>query len=372
MNLEPDPGDVQPRRRYVPGTRIDDGSRVRVYSGHAKTKGVKGQCALCLKRGPLRLSHITPAWAIRQVGKPLMPTAERGQVEFQDYDDHKEYLLCPGCEQHLGASEKYLAALTRGEAQTLARIGVQLTDGFVLHRVRRPLVLRAICGLVFKTHLSEAGVYEHKTLPNRLASRLRQRILSDDYPDEFKVYAAKWMDFGGAFPPRDVCYIAFYETPNGFFAALELGGVFFLLRFKGWTPYYEASSHAPLTANRPWEWGVTDIRASGWRAQKMKISVDQAVQIPDQRPLTAETPCPCGAPNAAYRDCCLGRWVDTDKLPAAIIDPSHVCPQAHDPSVCQGVVLGWRDAPRSHKEPAWLREHKKRWQAEVSERDQRL
>src|SRR4051812_5521414 len=62
-------------------------------------------------------------------------------------------------------AENYLARLCRGAAKDLSAIGVELTQGPGLSGVDRRLVMRALLGIVLKSHWSASPGHRQIRLP---------------------------------------------------------------------------------------------------------------------------------------------------------------------------------------------------------------
>lgn len=321
-----------PRRRYAPASDTRSGTRSRVYIGQARTKFQEGRCVLCRTVAPLRLSHILPAWGRRFVDGEMYATAGQGRYEYVTHDEDKEYLLCARCEQYLGDAENYLSRLCKGDASSLRRMRVNVTDGSLVHGVRRTLIFRALLGILLKAHYSETTMYARHRFADKLAQRLRQRLLADDYPPNYEVNAIRWMDYGGTCPPRDHMRVEIVQGERGAGGEVALAGMLFIVAISGHLLTRDDDSVVPaqfrgLSADRPWCVAVGDIRYNMYIAQEVGVAVELLADVPDNRPLTDETPCPCGlAENKRFADCCKYVWYYHEALPTLGQKPdTHSC-----------------------------------------------
>lgn len=90
----------------------DDEARFRIAADYFSGKGpVPGACLLCGKPGPVRLSHVVPAFVIDW----LKETSATGYLRegyrpnLRQQDGPKAYMMCHGCEQVFGDWENETA-----------------------------------------------------------------------------------------------------------------------------------------------------------------------------------------------------------------------------------------------------------------------
>lgn len=151
------------KRRFQRVTRTKPGVQPLPVSGSdSHHSDVVSICKLCGVEGSLRLGHVLPKWVYRWA------KAEGGVVGFYkslgvetfEQDGVKQYLLCEGCEQFLGAGERYASILMCEEPAQWKAAGI--TERYPLIYGTNPLLLRRfIYGAVLKSHWCDSPPF-HK------------------------------------------------------------------------------------------------------------------------------------------------------------------------------------------------------------------
>lgn len=246
------PGPVRQHTRMIDNAAFIDSD--------VRATGVSGRCALCGNERRLRLSHIVPRWAHQWMKKEGVPIREPNIYEagYKVQDGSKHYLLCDECEQHLGQAEQYLSLLARGTRADLKRADVGTLPGPILVGVNNTLVMRGLLGILYKLHFARS---KRIALDGRFVSRLRDRLLNDDYPRHSLYLAAtkwlscKWPDIN----PRAIVTFELTNSPK--FLDLLMGGMSWTLAIAspGRLLKDKVVSECLLRPGEPWLVPVADI-----------------------------------------------------------------------------------------------------------------
>ena len=251
-------------------------------------------------------------------------------IEYSSQDLEKQYMLCEECEQWLGIGEKYLAVLSRGRPNEMARSGLTVNMGGLVHGVDLKLLLRGVLGICFKAHYSIATLYRTFSLDVRFVQRLRHRLLHDDYPPHhYYPTAIKWMAYSHAdLAARDICTLALNKGAEGTVAGIEMGGLSINLFLNPTRRKIREGTHLAYgyaTQYRPWNWIVGDVLESNSRSEFRELGLEPLPIGTNVHEIDPAGPCPCGLRGNLYGDCCLRLWHASERRVSDLIEVPHLC-----------------------------------------------
>lgn len=311
-----------------------EGNRQQSVISHRRGK-VFAVCRLCSKEKNLNWSHVVPKWARRLFNTGAVRHTVGGHQSYIERQDlEKFYLLCAECEQYLGYAERHLSILCRGRPDEMAAHGISVTvkgtmPGMgiaTLSGINQPLILRALLGIVFKSYYAEGDVSRRiKELDERFITRLRLRLLRDEYPPHaYHLHAIKWYD------PRPIDMHpkgAVYITVNGYGNHREVvvlvGGISFFLVLQGKKPSIaevERDFRGNFTLLKGRSWSVSCADIVQWLGVRDSLALSQPlVTLEDMAKLAdilreqgwvaEHERCPCGNLGLTFQQCCEDRWV---------------------------------------------------------------
>lgn len=330
-----------PRRRTVRSQALGGDSVGDVELGHERiSEMTEGMCVLCGSVGQLMYGHIIPAWAHRMMTGRGRGTGGGLQYSYVAGGDAKEYLLCGPCEQRLGTGENYLRQISVGTNEALGQAHLEVADGGLLHGINAALVARAVLGVLFKAHHAGSVLYQSVRLDDRIAVRLTERLLRDDYPPHFyDISVAKLWDIAGSgFPPRDHQAVSVWKSSQTVDFGMVFGGLLISGTLLGQPPRAPigATPFMALRARRPLNVVVTDVQESPFLQSLLGISgrAPTPPRLIDTSEFDGGGPCPCGG-RLTFTDCCRGRWYPSEiRLQEQPGDLGHECQCGPDRKLC--------------------------------------
>lgn len=163
--------------------------------------GVVGCCALCERQSTLQLSHVVPKWMHRRLYSPsgvapLLFSGGYGQLT-REQDGRKFYLLCRGCEAHVGVAEAYCARVFGATSGQLRRVGV-LANGIYLTGLRAEHVQRVLLATLVRSHFAPEPLFGTEALPAEMIPTIRRLILDGQLaPERFPIVGSRWVPSNG-------------------------------------------------------------------------------------------------------------------------------------------------------------------------------
>ncbi|WP_139122883.1 hypothetical protein [Cellulosimicrobium cellulans] len=248
------------------------------------------------------MSHIFPKWSFRwhkaEGSVEHHPAGSAMSVSMQD--GYKHYMLCGDCEQFLGEGERALEMLSSRQPTALEGTGVEVeridNGRFVVVGARRTLLLRALLGIVLKSHYAPSTI--QKLRSDQLVAKVRHALQNDDYSDFVGPFAAKW--YGGSphgINPRSYTGIGFSRILDATVVQVGLAGVDWFMTLDG--------EHGATVST---EWGV-EVSSLRFRAAWFDDWEDQEAGIPDSIWMLGDADwCPCGL-GTAFGECCRTGWL---------------------------------------------------------------